>query len=164
MFNEKTYIYTFFFIIFFIIFIISMEPYQSILEDLLQTTPVEVTPFPLPYKPNMKPERKFEILCNALNRIKHFNNRLLLLVHLYYLGRFLEKETESSVQRSYFVRQLTAHYRTSATRIFYIFEIPGAKQIMRTKKTNVSLLRELNTQEYQGLVLQASEIFNGVEN
>ncbi|GBC33562.2 DDE-type integrase/transposase/recombinase [Rhizophagus irregularis DAOM 181602=DAOM 197198] len=141
-----------------------MEPYQSILEDLLQTTPVEVTPFPLPYKPNMKPERKFEILCDALNRIKHFNNRLLLLVHLYYLGRFLEKETESSVQRSYFVRQLTAHYRTSATRIFYIFEIPGAKQIMRTKKTNVSLLRELNTQEYQGLVLQASEIFNGVEN
>ncbi|CAB4444375.1 unnamed protein product [Rhizophagus irregularis] len=141
-----------------------MEPYQSILEDLLQTTPVEVTPFPLPYEPNMKPERKFEILCDALNRIKHFNNRLLLLVHLYYLGRFLEKETESSVQRSYFVRQLTAHYRTSATKIFYIFEIPGAKQIMRTKKTNVTLLRELNTQEYQDLVLRASEIFNGVEN
>ncbi|CAB4421453.1 unnamed protein product [Rhizophagus irregularis] len=144
--------------------VITMEPYQSILEDLLQTTPVEVTPFPLPYEPNMKPERKFEILCEALNRIKHFNNRLLLLVHLYYLGRFLEKETESSVQRSYFVRQLTAHYRTSATRIFYIFEIPGARQIMRTKKTNVTLLRELNTQEYQGLVLRASEIFNGVEN
>uniref|UniRef100_U9T933 Uncharacterized protein n=1 Tax=Rhizophagus irregularis (strain DAOM 181602 / DAOM 197198 / MUCL 43194) TaxID=747089 RepID=U9T933_RHIID len=82
----------------------------------------------------MKPERKFEILCEALNQIKYFNNCLLLLVHLYYLDRFLEKETE---------------FR--------------ARQIMRTTKTNITLLRELNIQEYQGLVLRASEIFNRVK-
>jgi hypothetical protein len=141
-----------------------MEPYQSILEDLLQTTPEEVAPYPPPYEDHLDPERKFKILSGALKRIKHFSNRLLLLAYIFYLGRFLEKETESSLQRDYFARQLTTHYRISAIRLYYIFEIPGVNQIMRTTKTNITLLRELSTQQYQDLVLRSSEIFNGVEN
>jgi hypothetical protein len=47
-----------------------MTPYQSILEDLCQIQPTEVTPISPPYETNMAFNEKFRLTKDAIERSK----------------------------------------------------------------------------------------------
>ncbi|GET60682.1 hypothetical protein GLOIN_2v1780851 [Rhizophagus irregularis DAOM 181602=DAOM 197198] len=109
-------------------------------------------------------EEKFRLMNEATERSKRVGDRVLWLVNLFYLGQLLERQTKDNKQRNYYRQQLTEHYRTIVTRMFYLFEYLGVEQIMRTIRITPTLLREVSQTEFQKLVTKALQIFNGVEN
>ena len=76
----------------------------------------------------------------------------------------MEKGTESLTQRSYYAQKLSLHYRTVVVRTYYIFEPFGVAQIMRTRRTSLTMIRQLKSKEFRNLVEESLCIFNGVEN
>lgn len=141
-----------------------MTPYQRILEDLRVAQTSYVIPYPKPYEDNMNFEEKFRLTNEAAERSKRTGDRILWLVNLFYLGQLLERQTKDNKQRGYYRQQLTEHYRTIVTRMFFLFEYLGVEHIMRTTRITPTLLREINQTEFQKLAAKALEIFNGVEN
>ena len=141
-----------------------MTHYRTILEDLRATTPREVIAFPPPHEEHMTFEEKFRITHRALTRAKNTSNRILQLTNAFYLGQLLEIGAESEGQRKYYAQQLTAHYRTITKRMYHLFEIPGTEQIMRTTGTTLTTIRLLSSGEYEDLVSESLNVFNGVEN
>ena len=87
-----------------------------------------------------------------------------MLANVYYLGHFLEVEIRDNTRCGQFIQQLSIHFWTIAIRAYYIFEVSGVEQIMRTTQTTPTMIRKLNTAEYKDLVQKSVEIFNGVEN
>ena len=140
-----------------------MNHYQTILDDLMNGLPVEVNEYPVPYEEWMTFENKIKMTRKALSRAKNINNRLLQLVNAFYLGRLLEVEADSNDQREQYANQLTLHYRTVARRTYYLFEVPGVKQIMRTTKTTLTTIRTISSAEYEDLLQHSLNNFNGVE-
>ncbi|CAB5145820.1 hypothetical protein RhiirA5_411367 [Rhizophagus irregularis] len=139
-----------------------MDAFQIIYTDLYQNQPAVVVPYPPPFDDNISHGEKFRILKEAIERAKRFGNRILLLTNLFYMGHFLEKEMTGTL-RSYYAQQLSIHYRTSAIRIYYIFELPGVAQITRTTQTTSTMIRQLSHEEYQKLVTESIGISTGVE-
>ena len=141
-----------------------MNSYQKVLDDLMQVFPTDVECCPIPYEEAMSAEEKFQVLMEAVGRSDRLGSRILKLSNAFYLGQFLEKKVRTKIQRDFFVRQLSEHYRTTSLRVYYIFETPGVIQIMRTTKTSLTMIRNLSLNEYQDLVAKSLEIFSGVEN
>lgn len=141
-----------------------LNAYQKVLEDLLQIYPLEVLVYPPPYIGTASLEEKFDSINGAIERAKRIDDRVLMLVNVFYLGQFLEVEVRGNTRRNQFLQQLSAHFRTIAIRTYYIFEAQGVEQIMRTIHTTSTIIRKLNLIEYKDLVLKSVEIFNGVEN
>ena len=141
-----------------------MNAYQIILEDLFRIIPAEVMTLTPPYEETATTDEKFDMLKESMERAKRLGNRQIQLVNAYFLGRFLEKELKSNALRSHYAQRLTTHYRIAAIRTYYIFEVPGANQIMRTVNTTLTLIRKVSQERYQELVMRSLEIFNGVEN
>jgi hypothetical protein len=136
-----------------------MNNYRTILEDILMTSPDEVILPPPPYSEHMNLDEKFDAINDALERAKQLDNRLLQLTNMFYLGHFLEKIIKSKPLRSHYKQKLTIHYRITAVRIYYIFEIPGIHQIMRTTRTSLTLVRGLSKEEYQSLIAEVFQNF-----
>ncbi|PKY47881.1 hypothetical protein RhiirA4_421756 [Rhizophagus irregularis] len=141
-----------------------INAYQRILEDLRQLQPTEIVAYPPPYTTAASLEEKFDLINAAIERAKRIDDRILMLANVYYLGHFLEVEIRDNIRRSQFIQQLSIHFRTIAIRTYYIFEVSGVEQIMRTTQTTPTMIRKLNTAEYKDLVQKSVEIFNGVEN
>jgi hypothetical protein len=141
-----------------------MDSHQSILEDLLQTFPTEVVIYPPPYERYLSFKDKFSMTQKAIERSKRLNNRILHLTNIYYMGQLLETEVKDTAERDYYARQLSEHYRIISVRTYYIFEVPGVEQLMRTTRTTSTMVRSISLSEYQDLVIRSAEIFNGVEN
>jgi len=135
-----------------------MNAYQNILADLLQECPPSDVCYPVPYEPQASLEDKFIALNNALERSKRYGDRIMQLVSAFYMGRFLEKEAQSL--RGHYAQRLSHHYRVTVSRVYFIFEIPGVGRLMKTTNTTMTLIRRLSFDEYQSLVLRASELFN----
>ena len=134
-----------------------MNNYRTILDDLSNILPVRVTTYSPPYEDYFTFEEKFMQTRKALTRAKNTNNWILQLANIFYLGQLLETGTEED--RNHYASQLTGHYKILTKRTYYIFEIPGVSQIMRTTKTKLSTIRLLSSKEYEDLVLEASNIF-----
>ena len=134
-----------------------MNNYRTILDDLSNILPVRVTTYSSLYEDYFTFEEKFMQTRKALTRAKNTNNRILQLANVFYLGQLLETGTEED--RNHYASQLTGHYKILTKRTYYIFEIPGVSQIMRTTKTKLSTIRLLSSKEYEDLVLEASNIF-----
>ena len=67
-----------------------MNDYELIIEDLQQTLPAYVTAI-LPFYSELdQPEMKLKTLNRQIRRSKSTNNRVELLVNLFYLGKLLE--------------------------------------------------------------------------
>lgn len=138
--------------------------YYDILSDLQANQPSDVVQYPLPYTDSMSFEEKFNLTVNAVDRAKRMGDRTLHLVNSFYLGQLLEKRTVDNAQRNYYSQRLTIHHRVVAVRTFYLFEFLGVEQIGRATRTTPTAIRHLSQAEYQRLVLNSIEIFNGVEN
>jgi hypothetical protein len=141
-----------------------ISAYQRILEDLRRLQPTKVVAYPPPYIATAGLEEKFDLINAAIERAKRIDDRILMLVNVYYLGHLLEVEIRDNIRRGQFLQQLSIHFRTIAIRTYYIFEISGVEQIMRTTHITTTMIRKLSTAEYKDLVLKSVEIFNGVEN
>ncbi|CAB4388142.1 unnamed protein product [Rhizophagus irregularis] len=142
----------------------TVNAHQKILEDLYQIFPIEVAPIMPPYDEDATMDSKFETLKEAIRRSKRLGDRRLHLVNAFFLGQFLEKKVKTNALRSHYTQQLTPHYRTTSQRVYYLFEALGVGQVMRSVNTTLTLIRKLNQEEYQDLVVRSMEIFNGVEN
>jgi hypothetical protein len=141
-----------------------MTYYQIVLEDLSREITGETYNITPPYEPHSSFEEKFYLTQKALERARRMGDRTLQLINAFYLGQLLEKETKSQTQRNYYAQQLTAHYRTTVVRIFYIYEVFGVEHLMRSTQTTLTTIRKLSFKEFQQLVLVSAQIFNGVEN
>jgi len=140
-----------------------MTYYQSILADLFQVFPTEVR-CPESFDMYTTHEEKFAAVTKALEHATRLGDRVLSLVYAFFLGKFLEKDLKLSPLRSYYKQQVSVHYKTVAIRVYYIFELPGVEQIMRTTNTSLTTVRKLSYKKYVDLVAKSFEIFNGVEN
>src|SRR4051794_10094737 len=120
-----------------------MNNYQTILDDLSNILPIRVTTYSLLYEGYFTFEEKFMQTQKVLTRAKNTNNCILQLANIFYLEQLLETETEE--ERNRYASQLTEHYKILIKRTYYIFEIPGVSQIMRTTKTKLSTIRLLNS-------------------
>jgi hypothetical protein len=136
-----------------------MDHYQEILSDIIHEIPESSPNILLSYNDEMELDKKFKAILRTIERAKRLRNRLMHLISLFHLGKFLEVEIESTLQRSQFARQLSLHNRTVAIRMYYIFEKFGTQQILQTTKMTVTNVRNLTHEQYQNLI-----IFNGVEN
>ncbi|RGB35699.1 hypothetical protein C1646_667507 [Rhizophagus diaphanus] len=141
-----------------------INAYQRILGDLRRLQPTEVAAYPPPYTITAGLEEKFDLINAAIERAKRIDDRILMLANVYYLGHFLEVEIRDNTKRGRFLQQLSIHFRMIAIRTYYIFEVTGVEQIMRTTHTTPTMIRKLSTAEYKDLLSKSVEIFNGVEN
>lgn len=140
------------------------EYYRNILEDLLTATNEKEDECAPPYSRDDTIDEKFNATVCALFQAKRMRNRPLQLVNAYFLGQILEEKSDPIEKRPCFVRKLTAYYRITAIRMYYIFKIFGTAKIVKTTRTTLTAIRGISTEEFQDLVLKSSLIFNGVEN
>lgn len=139
-----------------------MTFFQDISEDLAQATPDETIDTNPPYTEDMTNDLKFEHLYRALLRAKRLHHRTLQLLNAYHIGKFLEKELAVK-ERPKYTKKLTYHYQNICSRTYFLFEFLGPKVIFSMKKTTLTMIRKLTTQEHQDLVCMAL-IFSGAEN
>jgi hypothetical protein len=138
--------------------------YQIVLDDLSLEEEEYAIDYEPPYDAFMSFDRKFDLTKKAMLRAKRLQNRTLQLLSAYFLGQLLETQTESSIHRGSYICRLSPYYRVVVVRTYYIFEVFGTKKVMSTLRTSLTTIRRLKKVEFQNLVLQASTIFNGVEN
>ena len=137
-----------------------MNNYQDILEDIQQVIPDESLTLP-PYSSEMTFEEKFQMTFRTLGQAKSTGNRRMQLYNAYYLGVLLEEEAESLSQRSYYAQRLTKHYRTAAVRLYHIFKPVGVSHILKTSRITLTMVVQLKMLEFQSLLVQIHNIFNG---
>jgi len=137
-----------------------MSHYQTILADLFQVFPTEVE-CPVPYDSEATLEEKFTSIKKSIEKAKRLGDRRSQLASAFFMGQFLEREVDSSSLRSHFAQQMSTHYRLASIRVFYIFEMPGVEQIMRTAYTTLTMVRKLDFREYQDLVAASIDFQRG---
>ena len=138
--------------------------YRTVLDDLLRPITEDEIEYNPPYDHGSTFEEKFTSTLRALSRAKRFQNRPLQLLNAYFLGQLLETKAESPIQRSYYARKLSIHYRLTAIKTFIILELFGPKKVMNAASTSLTTIRRLTMEEYHNLAIEAQRIFNGVEN
>jgi hypothetical protein len=106
-----------------------MKHYQSIVADLYQIFPIEVD-CPESFEECATPDEKFNAITAALEEAASLGDRKLLLANAFFLGKFLENELRPKALRTYYMQQVTAHYKTAAIRTYHIFKAHGVEQIM----------------------------------
>jgi hypothetical protein len=97
-----------------------------------------------------------------LRRAKKLHLQTLQILNAFYIGKFLEKDLEEEECLKY-TKKLTCHYQIICTRAYFLFEFLDPKVILSMKKTTLTKIRKLTTQEYQDLI-QMAFIFSGAEN
>lgn len=120
--------------------------------------------FPPPYTVTAGLEEKFDLINAAIERAKRIDDRILMLVNIYYSGHFSEVKIWDNTRCGQFLQQLSLHFWMIAIRTYYIFKISGVEQIMRMIHLTTTMIWKLSTAEYKDLVLKSIDIFNGVEN
>jgi hypothetical protein len=89
-------------------------------------------------------------------RAKRLHNRPLQLLNAYFLGKLLEKEAEPFLQRGYYLQKLSAYYQSVTVRTYYLFETLGTRKIINTRRTTLTAIRRINTDEFQDLVVRTT--------
>lgn len=135
-----------------------MNNFQDVERDLLELTPENPIEYLPPFSQHMTLSEKFDLAVRSVDRAGRLQDRLLQLVNAFYLGFLLEMEIKPT-EREHYARRLSTHYRITAVRLYYLFEISGVKQIMRTKRTTLTTIKRLTSQEFRDLVQRSSEIF-----
>lgn len=138
--------------------------YRIVLDDLTRASDTDIDVIPPPYGDDVPFDDKFKATLRAINRATRINNRSLLLLNAYYMGKLLEDSEESLTKRSYYLSKLSQYYRIVSIRLYYLYEYLGPKHILSTIGTSLTNIRNLSSAEYTNLVTIALNIFNGVEN
>ena len=133
-----------------------MSVYQLIIEDLRRHEPA--TPYISPplYQSTDTPTDKLQKLLLQLRRAKSMNNRSEMLLVSYYIGQLLE--TLEPSDRTQSLRFLTLYHQRVAVKVYYIFELLGPEQILRTRYMTLARIDRLNHSDYEDLVNEAATI------
>lgn len=137
---------------------------QLFIQDLNETSPLEITPAFPPYSEDMDLQKRIQVTYRLLLRSSRIRDRIFTLINAYYLGKLLEIETTSPAQRSQVRGTITRYYSRVSIRIYYLFEVLGVDQIQRTKHLNLKDLYKLPSSSYKALLDEATNIWAGAQN
>jgi len=135
-----------------------MNNFEKIRRDLQRDVPANTLTFQPLYNVNDTAPNKAKALYRQLRRAKSTNNRLGLLVNIYYLGELLEIYTTTPAERAMCTRKITRYYKTVAVRTYYLFEALGVKQVYGSKRTTTTMIANLSNGEFQELLQEAITI------
>ena len=89
------------------------------------------------------------------------------------MGNLIENNMDSTLERSMCIKTLSSHYRSVVVRTYYLFEVLGVEQIMRTKYITPTVIAKLKITDYRKLLqeviavagarLLEEEVVNGDE-
>lgn len=130
---------------------------QTILADLQLDTPERPEVTPPFYRDNDSPVAKVKMLLRQYRRAKSLNNRIEKLLIMWYIGEIVEN-VASDVERKGCIQVLTEHQFKLAKRVYYLYELLGPKQIVRTLQTTVTMIYKLKLPQFQTLAQQALTI------
>ena len=130
---------------------------QTILADLQLDTPEQPEVTPPFYRDNNSPIAKVKMLLRQYRRAKSLNNRIEKLLVMWYIGEIVEN-VASDVERKGCIQVLTKHQFKLAKRVYYLYELLGPKQIVRTLRTTVTMIYKLKLPQFQMLAQQALTI------
>lgn len=130
---------------------------QTILADLQLDTPEQPEVTPPFYRDNDSPVAKVKMLLRQYRRAKSLNNRIEKLLVMWYIGEIVEN-VASDVERKGCIQVLTEHQFKLAKRVYYLYELLGPKQIVRTLQTTVTMIYKLKLPQFQTLAQQALTI------
>lgn len=130
---------------------------QTILADLQLDTPEQPEVTPPFYRDNDSPVAKVKMLLRQYRRAKSLNNRIEKLLVMWYIGEIVEN-VASDVERKGCIQVLTEHQFKLAKRVYYLYELLGPKQIVRTLRTTVTMIYKLKLPQFQTLAQQALTI------
>jgi hypothetical protein len=130
---------------------------QIILNDLHATNPRNPqVPQPF-YRETNSPHIKINGVLRQYRRAKSLNQRIEMVLYMYYIGEILEVNAQRS-ERTSSIRELTCHYFKLAKKVYYLFEMLGAEQIMRTTRTSLTMIYELTRLQHIQLIDEAITI------
>ena len=132
-----------------------MNNLEKIRRDLQREVPANIPTFQPFYNANETAPSKARTLYHQIRRAKSTNNRLGLLVNVYYLGELLEAHVNTPAERTMCVRKVTRYYKTVAVRTYYLFEALGVKQVCGSKRTTTTMIANLSNEEFQDLLQEA---------
>ena len=92
-----------------------------------------------------------------MQRSKSNNNRVELLVNLFYLGELLEIHLDPN-ERSKGVKLITHYYLSLSIRVYYLFEVLGVEQIYRSRNLTTTMLKSLTKPQVLRLSQEAVTI------
>lgn len=130
---------------------------QTILADLQIDTPEHPEITPPFYQENDTPVAKVKMLLRQYRRTKSLSNRKEKLLVMWYIGEIVEN-VATDVERKGCIRVLTEHQFKLAKKVYYLYELLGPTQIIRTQRTTVTMIYKLKLPRYQALVQHALAI------
>lgn len=136
----------------------TMSNLNKIREDLQRDVPRDAVTLLPCYNANDTVVTKAKTLYRQLRRAKSTNNRLGLLMNIYYLGELLEVHASTPAERALCVRKITRYYKTVAVRTYYLFEALGVKQLFGSRRTTTTMIANLTNDEFQELLQEAITI------
>ena len=129
-----------------------------ILSDLNQEEPLFPIVDPPMYKETDSAEDKIKALVRQQRRTKSLKDRVGTLLTSYYIGQVLEALDEFSIERSKCLKLLTPYYKFAAVRTYYIFELLGPEQIVRTRACKLTMMYRIKEPLFLELVNEATSI------
>lgn len=94
------------------------------------------------------PLLKLHSLELQMRRAKKLKDRIGMLLVAYYMGQVLASMNETSTERSRCSNYLSEYFRNAATRTYYLFEILGPEQIVRTKRLRLPMITKVKDAVY----------------
>ena len=138
---------------------------DDIILQELQRTPsqdLSLEP-PKPYTMDMLYTEKVKRTYQALLRARRMKNRVWTLINAFFLGELLNNDDITPAQRTLQSQTMTTHYYQCSTRIYFLFENLGSKQILNTRSLTLTWIRRLKAKEYLDLLNRTLEISVGTE-
>lgn len=125
------------------------------LDEILINEDITITP---PFDDNMDLLTKVSITYQMLQRTTQLGERIPTLLNAYHLGKLLVMDITERSLRIYAKSMLTEHFRVMSLRTYYIFELIGIEQILRTVNTTASMIRTLKASDFKKLRREAAEL------
>ena len=120
---------------------------NTIILDLVTTEPTSPMTIPDPYQEDKTLTENVSQMVQYLQRILKRKDRILALAIAFYIGRAIECQSTSNLDRSLCYRQMTQHYKECCLRLYTIFEPLGIEQIYRTKEVTLRIFRNIKRED-----------------
>ena len=135
-----------------------MDNYKTIKRDLLLPLTDE-SPLVVKFHDETEsPTQQIKFLLKQLRQAKSTNNRIEMLLNVWYIGTIVETIVETPLERSLCMKLLSPYYQKVAIRAFYIFEFLGTAQIVRSRETTLTMISRLGLTQYRMLQQEAATI------
>ena len=123
---------------------------ENIFNDINQTIPTEILYLEKPYRISDDRRKQFIDIQRNYRRSKTLNNRLGLLVNMYFAGELLDSLEHDKFRR---LRTLwTQYYIRITRRTFLIFNSIRIEQLYQTQSLTLKIVYDLKSEEVSTLI------------